>query len=193
MKAENIADLKLFNEKAALLLSSSFAAAMLRNQSGFLFSWKTGESCEAVLVGAEGESVDAAFLTLRMFMQNNDRISIGNMAKIYSQEQELVAHRSDFNSIRNQINDFLGSGNGIGFFGKNYTNKEIIELLLYGSKGHTNRAKEAELRSLLECPIVSQMFLNQVNNAAALLIKGIIAVAEINTKALSGIEGAGRV
>jgi len=192
MKTENIADLKLFNEKAALLLSSSFADAMLRNESAFLFSWKAGESCEAVLVGAEGESVDAAFLTLRMFLQNNDRISIGNMAKFYSQEQELVAHKSDFNSIRDQINDFLDCGNGISFFGKNYTNREAIELLLYGSKGHTNRTKEAELRSLLEAPIVSQMFLNQVNIAAALLIKGIVAVAEINKKALSDIE-AGRV
>ena len=188
MKTETIADLKLFNEKAAMLLGSSFADAMLRNESAFMFSWKAGESCEAVLVGAEGESVDAAFLTLRMFLQNNDRISIGNMAKFYSQEQELVAHRSDFNSVRAQINVFLDRCNGINFFGKNYTNREVIELLLYGSKGHTNRAKETELRSLLKAPIVSQLFLNQVNIAAALLIKGIAAIAEINNKALSGVE-----
>ena len=193
MKTENLDDLKLFNEKAAWLLSSSFADAMLRKGSGFMFSWKAGEGCEAVLVGAEGESVDAAFLTLRMFLQKNDRISIGNMAKIYSYEQELVAHRSDFNSIRSQINDFLELGNGIVFFGKNYSNRESIELLLYGSRGHTNRAKDAELRSLLEAPIVSQLFLNQVNIAAALLVKGICAVAEINKKALSDIEKAGRV
>ena len=69
MKTENLDDLKLFNEKAAWLLSSSFADAMLRKGSGFMFSWKAGEGCEAVLVGAEGESVDAAFLTLRMFLQ----------------------------------------------------------------------------------------------------------------------------
>lgn len=190
MKTEAIADLKLFNEKAAVLLSSSFADAMLRNESAFMFSWKAGETCEAVLIGAEGESVDAAFLTLRMFLQNNDRISIGNMAKFYSQEQELVAHRSDFNSVRSQINDFLDRGNGISFFGKNYTNREVIELLLYGSKGHTNREKEAELRSLLEAPIVSQMFLNQVNIAAATLIKGIAVIAKINKNALSGVEAA---
>ncbi len=193
MKTANLDDLKLYNEKADLLLSSSFADAMLRKGSGFMFSWKAGKNCESVLVGAEGESVDAAFLTLRMFLQNNDRISIGNMAKIYSQEQELVAHRSDFNSIRSQINDFLELGNGIGFFGKNYTNREIIELLLYGSRGHTNRAKDAELRSLLEAPVVSQLLLNQVNNAAALLLKGISAVAEINKKALSDIEKVGGV
>ena len=188
MKTETIADLKLFNEKAAVLLGSSFADAMLRNESAFMFSWKAGESCEAVLVGAEGESVDAAFLTLRMFLQDNDRISIRNIAKFYSQEQELIAYRWEFNSLRARINAFLDRGNGVNFFGKNYTNREVIELLLYGSKGHTNRTKEAVLRSLLKAPIVAQLFLNQVNIAAALLIKGIAAIAEINNKALSGVE-----
>ena len=192
MKDNDIADLKLFNEKAALLLNSSFADAMLRNESAFMFSWKAGECCEAVVIGAEGESVDAAFLTLRMFMQNNDRISIGNMAKIYEQESELAAFRSDFESLRTQINEFLDHGTGVNFLGKIYTNREVIELLLYGSKGHTNRAKEAELRSLLEAPIVSQLFLNLVNSAAAMLIKGIVAIANINQKALLAIE-CGRV
>ena len=54
MKTETIADLKLFNEKAAMLLGSSFADAMLRNESAFMFSWKAGESCEAVLVSLSG-------------------------------------------------------------------------------------------------------------------------------------------
>jgi hypothetical protein len=187
MKTDDIADLKLFIEKAALLLNSSFADAMLRSESAFMFSWKAGECCEAVIIGAEGESVDAAFLTLRMFMQNNDRISIGNMAKIYEQEDELAALRSDFDSLRTQINEFLNRGTGVNFFGKIYTNRELIELLLYGSKGHTNRAKEAELRGLLEAPIVSQLFLNLVNVAAAILIKGIAAIADINKKALLAI------
>jgi len=188
MKNEAIADLKLFNEKAALLLNSSFADAMLRNESACMFSWKTGECCEAVVIGAEGESVDAAFLTLRMFMQNNDRISIGNMAKIYKQENGLVALQSDFDSTRTQINEFLNQGTGVNFFGKIYTNREAIELLLYGSKGHTNRIKEAELRGILEVPIVSQLFLNLVNAAAATLIKGIVTVADINKKSLLAIE-----
>ena len=188
MKSEAISDLKLFNEKAALLLNSSFANAMLRNESAFMFSWKAGENYEAILVGAEGESVDAAFLTLRMFLQNNDRISIANIANLYSQEQDLNPYRADFNNIRGQINSFLDRGNGINFFGNNYSNKAAIELLLYGSKGHSNREKEQELKKLLDCSFTSNMFLHQVNSAAAALIRGIAALAEINNKALSSIS-----
>lgn len=186
--SNQINDLKLFNEKLAVLLNSSFANEMLRNTSGFMFSFKANEGYEAIMVGAEGESVDAAFLTLRMFMQDNDRLSVRNIAKIYSEVQDLVEFRSDFNAARLQLNKDLESPNGIVFFNKNYTHKESLELLMYGSKGHTNRTKEAELRTLLETPIVSQLFLNQVNFAAALLIKGIAAIAEINQRALISLK-----
>lgn len=187
MKPDSIADLKLFVEKADVLLASSFADAMIRTSSAFLLEWHVGKGCEAILVGAEGESVDAAFLTLRMFLQNNDRISIGNIAKIYSREPELSSFQTEFEKIRKSINGFLDKGNGINFFGKHYTNREAIELLMYGTKGHTSREKEAEVKALLEAPIVAPMFLNQVNSAAAILILGIEEIAKINKKALLAV------
>lgn len=60
MSPESVADLKLFIEKAEALIASSFSDAMLRNESGVLFEWTEGKPYESVLVGAEGESVDAA-------------------------------------------------------------------------------------------------------------------------------------
>jgi hypothetical protein len=63
MKPESTSDLRLFNDKAKILLDSSFSEAMLRNQSAFMFEWKEGEGLEVELIGAEGESVDAASWT----------------------------------------------------------------------------------------------------------------------------------
>jgi len=183
MKPNAIADLELFNEKASVLFNSSFADAMLRNQSAFMFSWKAGEDYEAVLVGPEGESVDAAFLTLRMFMQDNDRISIANIAKIYA-STELDQFRPEFDLLRSHINTFLDSKNGIDFFGEQYTNRETMELLLYGSKGHSNRDKEAKLRKLMSTPLVSGLYLNMVNIAVGNFISGIVAISNLNKKAL---------
>ena len=188
VKSEAIADLKLFNEKAVVLWNSSFADATLRSQFAVMFSWEACGNYEAVLIGPEGESVDATFLTLRMFLQDNDRISIRNIAKLYSHEQELKPYQLDFDTTRDQINTFLESDNGINFSGNHYSNKELIELLLYGSKGHSNRAKESKLRKLLDSSISSPLYLNQVNFAVAQLIIGIAAVAEINQRALSSIE-----
>lgn len=188
MKPESIADLELFIEKSDVLLASSFADAMLRNSSAFMFDWQAGGRCEAILVGAEGESVDAAFLTLRMFIQNNDRVSISNIGKIYTRESELSPYQQEFENLRHGVNEFLDSGNGINFFGRHYTNRETIDLLLFGTKGHTNRKKETEVKALLDVPVVGQMFLNQVNSAAATLIRGVSEIARVNKKALSAVE-----
>lgn len=188
MADNSVNDVLLFNEKAELLANSSFAKAMLQEDSGVLFECKAEGPYEVVLVGAEGESVDAAFLTLRMFLQNNDRISIGNIAKIYSNNNDFSSHREEFESVRAQINNFLDTPNGIDFFGKNYTNREIIELLLYGSKGHSNRDKEAVVKSLMAFEPVGALFLNQVNAASANLVKGILLLAEINKKVLTTIN-----
>ncbi len=184
MKQNTISDLTLFNEKAAKLLNSSFADAMIRNESGFLMELKIGVAPEHILIGAEDESVDAVFLTLRMFMQNNDRISIKNISKLYSTEPQLKQFENEFNSLRDKLNEHLDSKNGIYFIDKNYTNREIVELLLYGSKAHSKRSKEETLRQLLADPIVSSLFLNKANTVAAFLIKSILDFSEINKKAL---------
>jgi hypothetical protein len=185
-----ISDLKLFNEKVAVLDGSSFADAMLRSESAFMFSWKAGENAEAILVGAEGESVDAAFLTLRMFLQDNDRISIRNIARLYADEQALKLFKSEFSNKRNQINALLDRDCGVNFPGKHYSNGKILDLLIYGSKAHTNPAKELELRKLLASPFTSKLYLHLVNIAAANLINGLKELAKINQKALSSIEEA---
>lgn len=192
MTSTEISDLELFNEKASVLFTSSFADATLRNQSAFMFSWKAGKNHEAVLVGPDEESVDAAFLTLRMFMQNNDRISIANIAKIYTSMPALASFRPEFDSLREKISAFLDSRNGIDFFGEHYTNKETIELILYGSKGHSNRDKESKLKKLMKNPVVSGIYLNMVNIATANFIAGIAAISNINKKALLSIQNAHR-
>lgn len=150
-------------------------------------SWKMGEQCESIIIGAEGESIDAVLLTLRMFMQNNDRISIQKIAKIYAEEEELSGYKSQFDTLRDAINGYLNQFNGVVFFGSKYTNKEILDLVLYGLKGHSNRAKEIEIRGLSESPIIYNMFMNQFNVAVSKFIVGIVELAKINKKALSDL------
>jgi hypothetical protein len=184
MNPDSRADLELFNEKADVLVNSSFGDAMLRNESAFMLEAKANGRVEFVLVGAEGESVDAAFLTLRLFIQNNDRISLRNISQIYATESELAHLQSEYERGRQAINRYLDSRNGINFFGDNYTNREVLELLMFGSKGHTNRAKEKKLKELTKSSIVGPMFLNQVNAIAATVIRALSELAKLNAMAL---------
>jgi hypothetical protein len=187
MNPDSHADLELFVEKADLLVNSSFGDSMLRSTSAFMLEADANGHVECVLVGAEGESVDAAFLTLRMFMQNNDRISLGNIGQIYASEPDLQHLRSEYERGRAAINQYLDSHNGIDFFGHNYTNREALDLLMFGSKGHTNRDKEKRLKELTKSSIIGPMFLNQVNGITAILIGAISELANLNKMALGTI------
>jgi len=184
MSPESVADLKLFVEKAEALVASSFSDAMLRNESGVLFEWSEGKPYESVLIGAEGESVDAALLTLRMFVQNNERISLRRISKIFAKEPGLSQFIERFETVLGQINGALDSRNGIDFFGNNYTNREVFELLLYGTKAHANREKEAELKRVLKNTFIAQLFMNQANSVAAMLIRGAAVLAGISKMGL---------
>lgn len=122
-----------------------------------------------------------------MFVQNNDRISLGNMSKIFAKEPGLAPLKERFDTARCQINSALDNRNGIDFFGNNYTNREVFELLLYGAKAHANREKEAELKRVLGNTFIAQLFMNQANSVAAMLINGAAVLAGISIHDLINI------
>jgi len=64
--------LKLFNEKADKLRNSNFVKAAVEN-SGVSLSWQEGEFFQITRTGPTEENVDAFVLTLRFFVQDNDR------------------------------------------------------------------------------------------------------------------------
>jgi hypothetical protein len=105
MNPETVEDLMLFNEKAQLLLESSFSDSMLREETGFIAEFKVGQKVDSVLISAEGESVIAAHATLRMFYQDNDRLSIRNIAKLYDNVFELDQFKQQVESIRSKLNE----------------------------------------------------------------------------------------
>lgn len=80
--------LELFNLKADKLNSLSFAKTVQDAKSGWTISSKRGEDglfrVTSERRGPDSESIDAFVLTLRMFLQNNDSCSIGNLQACYS-------------------------------------------------------------------------------------------------------------
>ena len=72
--------LKLFNEKADKLESLSFTYGLADN--GVTISAKIGQAVESHRQGPDEESTDAFVLTMRFFVQDNESISLRNMAKL---------------------------------------------------------------------------------------------------------------
>lgn len=89
--------------------------------------------------GPDEESVKAAILTLRFFCQDNELISIRNMATFVVGLPVNQSLKDDFATIRNNFNSYLDREHGPPLFQlgeRTITNREIFEAFLYGKYAH---------------------------------------------------------
>ncbi len=138
--SEISAALNLFNEKADKLRNSNFVKAALEN-SGASLSWQEGE--QITRTGPTEENIDAFVLTLRFFVQDNERSSFRNMSKLYTDKAISEEHRSEFEKARSYLNDFLDSSTMFNFYGKRITKRELMEVFVFGGLSHANKQKKS--------------------------------------------------
>ncbi len=183
MNLRNKSDLEIFIEKEKILRESSFVKKFDEGGSTAILQWDKKLGYDEVVVGPEGEEVLSALFTLRMFIQNNDRISIRNISKIFQEEPDLDSRKSYFESVRIGLNCELDKKIGIKFFDDHYTYREALNLYLY-SVGHTNREYTEKWKEMSEAPFAGAMFKNAVNLAIALLVGNIEILSNITQEAL---------
>jgi hypothetical protein len=136
------AALNLFNEKADKLRNSNFVKAALEN-SGASLSWQEGEPFQITRTGPTEENIDAFVLTLRFFVQDNERSSFRNMSKLYTDKAISEEHRSEFEKARSYLNDFLDSSTMFNFNGKRITKRQLMEVFVFGGLSHANKQKKS--------------------------------------------------
>ena len=178
-----VEDLEIFNEKADVLLESSFMEKINKGQSGVSINFNGGKGATHQFFGPVGESVSAALFTLRMFIQNNDRISISNIGKIYEEQHSLSELLPEYKKIQTNLNLQLDRQGIIDFFGKTYSLREALDIYLY-STGHTDVHKTKELKSIIEAPIIGDIFKETVNQAIVLIAKAVNIIKNLNRKAI---------
>jgi hypothetical protein len=113
------------------------------------------QSMEAVLIGPDDEAVDAFLLTIRLFYQDRDGISIRALAKIYERATVPQHLRDEFRRVRNALNDRLDSNPSIGFEidGVILSRRDLLEVFLYGGHAHVNPDKRLIYEHWREFPI----------------------------------------
>ena len=131
--------LKLFNEKADDVEGYGFVRALYDQQTGVMVSG-TANSMEAIRVGPDDEEVDAFLLTIRLFYQDRDRISIRAIADIYDRATIPQDLRDEFRRVRKALNDRLDSNPTIAFEidGVRIDRRRIFEVFPYGARAHVN-------------------------------------------------------
>lgn len=158
---ESLATLSTFNDKVARLEGSSLAKRLgatevqVTSRMSEISSVKQEKDGSFSIVGRitsaledlDEEQIDAFVLTYRLFVQQNDRISLKALADIYQADWMPAEAAVSFNDARGEVNRFLASPTLIVVNNAKVTKQHLIHTVLYGGLAHTNKAKEKEYKS----------------------------------------------
>lgn len=144
--------LTLFSEKVQRLDKLSFTKHLREGDVGFSFSVENGQAT-LQRRGPSEEAIDAFVLTFRFFIQDNERISIRNIGKLYESLPVPVELKKLVTDGRAEINRFLDADSHIVDNAKRLTNREIQDIYLYGGLAHANLDKKKIFDSWARSPM----------------------------------------
>ena len=88
------------------------------------------------------DEIDAVILTYRVLTQNNDRVSLASLSKIYNADWFPEEGMQRFNEARDKVNEYLDSPATISFQEGWISIRSIMDIIIYGGLAHTNLKKE---------------------------------------------------
>ena len=159
-----IKELEVFNETYEKLLSLSFTRNLenlsisiaclngdikpiILDEEGSLqgkitLTSKENQKLYIEVKGPKGEEIDSFILTFRLFIQNNERVSIKNISDIYEKQVSNIDYVNKIRVIRNNLNSYLDEivQNSRNIANRNeritITRREIIDSIIYGLYAH---------------------------------------------------------
>lgn len=180
------ADLAIFNEKVERLVSLSFFTKS--KGSGAIAQFVRGSGWESVFVGPDEESIEALVLTLRLFMQNNDRISLQNMRTIYASVPDLSALSGECVAACDRLNRLLDLDSNLSIEeGRQLSYREILEIFIYGTYAHVNEGKRLVVEGIRTTPFFP-LFQSCLVVAVVAIRQCLEILREINNRALAELQ-----
>lgn len=173
-----------FNSQAEKLLNSPFVKEVLLGEVKCSFSWEAGNGMEISSTDINENDLDAFILNLRFFVQNNEKISIGNLAKAYDESDFPQDLKDSVRVARNQLNDFLDSSMVFQWPDGADTYREHFNIIMYGALAHMNETKSELFQKWISDPFIS----HQVWTLFLMVLQNILATISylrvVNQKAL---------
>jgi len=142
MDNENIISaLELFNEKASKLGGSNF---LKKAALGQIVRLKPSLEfpIEVVGDGPDQENIDAFVLTFRFFIQNNEASSFANLSKIYESASILDHHRTAFQMVRRDLNNYLDGPCAVVEAHGIDTKRKVMEIFIFGGLSHAHKDRK---------------------------------------------------
>ena len=191
---KQITALQLFNEKAEKLRQSSFMKALSAGNSAVTVrsTWKDDGTSEVKSErrGPSLEAIDAFALTFRFFIQDNERSSFRNIAAVYDAATIAQELKGRFKSGRDYVKKFLDSPNCLGISHNDVrpTNREVMDVFMYGGLAHANPEKYKRFKEWMAFPPTAHRFELCFTLIMANVVYVIMYIAGVNREAIKELE-----
>lgn len=191
MHEDAIRSLKLFIGKVERLQSLSLVRTLVEKGSRLSFSW-TAESGALTLAaaGPEAEQIDAFVLTMRLFMQDNDQISLRNMAQLYEGLPVSAELKNYFAMHRANLNQSLEARCMLSVNGDHPTRREVLDTVLYGQLSHLTPAHRQRYLAWVQPPMAGSIIDFEFVGVLVLFLRTLGVMAEISRRALTELQAA---
>ena len=175
--------LELFNEKADQLLSSEFFKQA--SVGGSIVEFNRESGWDSIHVGPDDESTRALVLTLRLFMQDRDGISVRKMAGLYSSLPVSAVVKQEFAAHRSQLNAFLDSESHLAIAEERLLSyRDILLIFVYGEYAHVNARHRQAYEDLRTTPFFP-LFQKCLVDAVIAYARCIGAIQQTNRRAVA--------
>jgi len=180
--------LKLFNEKAEKLNDLSFTKEVTTKKHGVTFNFNEDRSFSVKRRGPAGEAMDAFVLTLRFFIQDNEKSSLRNLAEIYEKLPILDQKKDRFRRFRKLLNNFLDDKSFYSTRGINCTNRQIMDIFIYGGLAHANKEKKEIYDEWMSDSVSEPLTTNEFVKILQVILGFIISIKRINERVIEELE-----
>ena len=175
-------------EKVEKLKGYRFYQKLKENKTGATFHWKKDEGVYTERFGPNEESIDASVLTLRFFIQDNEKCSIREISKIYNDFIKNKEIQSQFHKSRELFNQVLNSMSFFNLHGKRYSRNEIFEIIIYGGLAHANKTKKKIFDEWMKNPLIKDLLLNEFVYILTNLINFLEYIKNLNDKVIQDYQ-----
>jgi hypothetical protein len=182
--------LRLFNEKAEKLNGLQFLAALRAGKGSYKFEGRVGKPMQVTGDLATVDEVDAFVLTFRLFIQDNESISIRRLAALYAETPELASLTDRVSGIRSKMNGYLDGNSPIVWQKQPVSRRRILDVFLYGGLAHTHRDKTEEYSRWVEHEYMAIPFQSEFYDIVGAVTQTIFWLRLENLEALNIIASA---
>lgn len=184
-----LASLRLFNEKAEKLLNTRFVKCL--EETGKLsvtISASKDQGVQVTRILPDQDAIDAFVLTFRFFYQDNEKSSFRQISQTYEKLPISSELRENFAGWRKGLNDYLDKKINMTIDGKNPSQRELLDIFIYGGLAHANLQKKAIYDKWRKMGFVYPMLEMQFCSVLEVVLRAILNVAEINKKVIKETE-----